>query len=201
MIEVERKFRLTPEVKEKIVKEAKFVDVKEIHDAYWDTKDWALTLKCFWLRKRGERFELKVPLYGNGLKLGEHFSELEDDSSIASELGLPTNVSLGAALKEHGYFPFIEIFTTRTAYSLGEFAFDFDEGLNEYGDKYSLLEIERMVKKESEMKDAIDSIEKLANKFDVPNEHIYGKIGHFLKLRSPKHFAALIVSGAITEVK
>ena len=58
-----------------------------------------------------------------------------------------------------------------------------------------------MVEKESEMKGAIDDIEKIANTFGVPDEHIYGKIGHFLKLRSPEHFAALIASGAIREVR
>ena len=201
MIEVERKFRLTPKVEEKIIEEAKFVEVRKIHDIYWDTSSWKLTLECFWLRFRDGRFELKVPMHEDGLKLGEHFSELEDDSSIAKELGLPTDITLKVALETHGYSPFIEIFTTRTAYSLGEFTFDFDEGRNEHGDEYALLEIERMVEKESEMKGAIDDIEKIANTFGVPDEHIYGKIGHFLKLRSPEHFAALIASGAIREVR
>ena len=64
MIEIEKKFILTPEQEQALIKGADFIEEKEFTDIYYDDKILSLTTKDIWLRERAGKFELKVPLAG-----------------------------------------------------------------------------------------------------------------------------------------
>ena len=61
-IEVELKFLFSKENKEKVLAlGAELLQKKRIHDVYYDTEDYQLTLNDRWLRLRDNRWELKCP--------------------------------------------------------------------------------------------------------------------------------------------
>ncbi|CAI8032888.1 Thiamine-triphosphatase [Geodia barretti] len=67
MIEVERKFLITPETRDRISSlGGSLLARKHLHDTYYDTVDHRMVQQDHWLRKRGERWELKYRhrLYG-----------------------------------------------------------------------------------------------------------------------------------------
>ena len=60
MIEVERKFLITPETRDRISSlGGSLLARKHLHDTYYDTVDHRMVHQDHWLRKRGERWELK----------------------------------------------------------------------------------------------------------------------------------------------
>ncbi len=60
MIEVEKKFRIQPGDEEKLTTGATFIREVTMHDVYYDTTDYRLSLKNKCLRLRNKGFELKV---------------------------------------------------------------------------------------------------------------------------------------------
>src|SRR5260221_52798 len=90
MVEVEKKFVITPEQEEALIEDAEFVGEKIFTDTYFDYSDHRLTTSDLWLRKRGEQFELKVPLNESMIaRVSDQYHELEDEKEIASFLKLP----------------------------------------------------------------------------------------------------------------
>ena len=60
MIEVERKFVITPGTRDSILSlGGSLMARKHLHDTYYDTANYPMVQKDHWLRKRGERWELK----------------------------------------------------------------------------------------------------------------------------------------------
>ena len=61
MIEVEKNFAVTEKDKACLIEDAVLLYKKVFTDVYYDSSDYALTGKDFWLRTREGKFELKVP--------------------------------------------------------------------------------------------------------------------------------------------
>ncbi len=60
MIEIEKKFQLQLGDEERLLAGAFFQKEVVIQDVYWDTPEFAMTGKDWWLRKRDGVWELKM---------------------------------------------------------------------------------------------------------------------------------------------
>ena len=192
MIEVEKKFILSDNDIERLTKEAEFLGERKMKDVYYDTKDFSLTRADTWLRLRGARLELKLPLRTDG---GWHdqYRELETEAEIANELRLNAQGQLEEELKEAGYEAFAEFITTRQKYKKGDFTIDLDEV--DFG--YKIGEIELMVNDQSDMPKAIEKITNFAKEMGLTMAPVRGKLIEYLRRNSPQHYQALIDAGVI----
>jgi adenylate cyclase class IV len=197
MIEVEKKF-IFGETFLAVVKE-KGVFLKKIvmHDIYFDTADYKLTLQNIWLRKRDGKFELKV-----GLKNPDKFSagrsdqyvEIDNEEEIFTKLGLPLSDNLEASLKKENYIPFCSYKTTREKYTLNGLTIDLD--VADFGGLvYQVGECEVMVSSNEEIPAAEDKIKKFLNEFNVASSNVPTKLMFYLYHKDKKHYQALINSG------
>ena len=93
MIEVEKKFILNKQDKERLTKRAEFLNERVFADIYYDTNNFSLTSKDKWLRSREARFELKLPLHKGAERSADQYDELEDEQKIREALNLPLNGS------------------------------------------------------------------------------------------------------------
>lgn len=196
MIEVEKKFLLTEEEKQRLLKDAQFLVEKVFTDVYYDTSDWSLTRKDVWLRRRGNNYELKVPvnydIYSKGHVL-DQYREFETVEGITEFLNLfiPKGSSLEEILEKAGYKTFCTLTTTRKKY--------IKDGYNIYLDYvdfgYTIAEIELMVSDESEVSKATDNILDFAKSHGMSISKVRGKVAEFLSRYSPVHFEVLQKAG------
>lgn len=197
MIEVEKKFKLTPASRELLIKDAMLVSEKTFTDIYFDTADWVLTKKDWWLRKRGDVFELKIPLHTSTERQADQYEELTEESKIGEAIGFAAVGSFEQDATAAGYAPCCIVTTHRTTYHLDSFAIDIDEVTGD-GFVYQLAEIELMVEHESDMPSAVDSIMTLATARGLETGYVRGKVLEYLKQKSPRHFQALIDAGVVS---
>lgn len=194
MIEVEKKFSLSEEDKQRLIKDAEFLGEKIYTDTYYDTPDFSLTKKDIWLRSRNNDWELKIALQIGERKV-DQYQELTTQEEIREALKLSKKGTLLEDLQEQGYVPFCVCKTTRQKYKKGSFGIDLDTV--DYGDfKYSLGEIEVMVE-EGKTQEAIDSIITFAKEHNLSFARVRGKVTHYLKTAKPDHFQALVDAGII----
>lgn len=188
MIEVEKNFDITPENKRLILDGATLLYKKMITDTYYDSKEYSLTGRDFWLRKRNGRFELKVPLNSGKIldRVTDQYRELETDEEIARELGLPSSRDLSENLEKAGFEPFGTIVTTRESYQKNDFHLDFDE--MDFG--FTAFEIELMVEKTEDIPNAEKRILEFASRYNVTVAGD-GKVIEYLRRFRPEHFAFL----------
>lgn len=198
MIEVEKKFILSGEDRERLTKEAEFLSERIFTDAYYDTSDFVLTSQDKWLRSRDGRFELKLPLHHGVDRLADQYDELEDDDSIKSALGFVGENSLADNLAANGYKPFGTLTTTRRKYQKGDFIIDLD--VIDFGDSiYTIGEIEMMVNDKSEIDGAIEEIISFAKEQRLTIAPVRGKIIEYLKRNNPDHYKVLVEVGVVKD--
>lgn len=190
MIEVEKKFILTKEDESKLINNAVFIGKKEFTDIYYDNKDYYLTKQDIWLRKRENRYELKIPLNVSIQdRISDQYQELETEEEIIEYLKLNKNIDLANALLEKGYVPFCEIITKREKYKHGEYGIDIDS--MDFG--YQITEIELMIGNISEIEKATQQIITFAKSLGLSTEkQIRGKVVEYLYRKNPEHFQTLI---------
>lgn len=189
MIEVESGFIITPEQEEKLIEGADFLGEKKFTDVYYDDEEYSLTTKDIWLRKRDDKFELKVSLNKSIEKrVSDQYEELDNETDILKYFGADTIRLFGDFLKERGYKPFCEITTMRRKYKKDGFNIDLDT-VN-FG--YEILEIELMVSGSSKMDEATQSIIKFAEKHNITKEEEWGKVIEYVRRNNPEHFKALV---------
>jgi len=82
MIEVEKKFILSEQEKERLIKDAEFLSERVFTDIYYDTEKFLLTSQDKWLRSREGKFELKLPLHKGRERLADQYDEIEDEQKI-----------------------------------------------------------------------------------------------------------------------
>jgi len=195
MIEVEKKFAVRPGVKERLISGAQLVGRTIMTDIYFDTPDYQLTCKDRWLRKRNERWELKLPLNREriGDRTTDQYQELENEAEIARALGMSGDAKLAEALVQGGHAPFCTVVTTREKYKSGDFTLDFDE--TDFG--FSLLEIELLVQDPRDVMVATQRIVAFAHEHGTTAALDHGKIIEYLYRKSPPHYAALVSAGVI----
>lgn len=188
MIEVEKNFDLKEGDKARLIKGAAFLEKKNIVDIYYDTKDYFLTGKDFWLRARNGKFELKVPLNAGSIfnRITDQYQELETNEDIAQELNLSDPGDMEKSFREKGYAPFATIATTREQYKKGDFHLDFDE--MDFG--FSAFEVELMVRTVNQIPAAEKRILKFGADYNLSTVSA-GKVVEFLRRYRPEHFAFL----------
>lgn len=85
--EVERKFLVPPDFKHTLETHGAWLKREiEFTDVYFDTPNNELTLAGFWLRKRDQKFELKIQKLKDFQDGIENYTEIEDEREIVSQL-------------------------------------------------------------------------------------------------------------------
>ena len=198
MIEVEKKFILNEQDKERLTKEAQFLNERVFTDTYYDTEIFSLTTKDKWLRSREGRFELKLPLHKGVYRLADQYDELEDEQKIRKALNLPSNGNLADDLAKAGYFPFCTCKTTRRKYKKEQFIIDIDI-VNFQDFIYNIVEIELMVNEKSEIEKAIEKIMYFAKSQNLTIAPVRGKVIEYLKRTKPNHYQALVLAKVVKD--
>lgn len=194
MIEVEKKYQLTPEQERRLLVGARFLVAKRNEDIYFDTQDFSLTTQDHWLRTRSGRFELKRRVHELGHKLGgTAYDEIEDEAGIRAFLPLSVNGSLADDLVAAGYKPFARIVKERRSYEKEGFHIDLD--ICDFG--YELAEIELMLEHEDQQQDALQRIEEFANRMRLDQTPVRGKVIEYLYRFVPAHYQALVDAGVL----
>src|SRR3989339_1591923 len=191
MTEVEKKFILNKQDKERLTKRAEFLNERVFADIYYDTNNFSLTSKDKWLRSREARFELKLPLHKGAERSADQYDELEDEQKIREALNLPLNGSFADDLTKAGYVPFCICKTTRRKYKKGLFIIDLD--IVDFQDfTYNIGEIELMVNEKSEIESAVEKIIDFAKMQNLTIAPVRGKVIEYLKRAKPNHYQTLV---------
>lgn len=194
MIEVEKKFRLEDGQAEALIEGAEFVHEASFRDVYFDTEEFELTTQDMWLRKRDDRFELKVGAYVDGKRLADQYEEIGDEAAIARRIGLREDIPIEDAMRERGLEPFCDFTTTRRKYRSGEFIIDLDTVVFDTF-TYRIGEIELMVNDSAEIETAVSRIIAFAEYKNLALTAVRGKVFEYLRRSKPEHFEVLAQIG------
>lgn len=196
MIEVEKKFIFSAEDKERLVKDARFINEHTFTDIYYDTENYSLTTKDIWLRSRENKFELKTPAHQGSYRLVDQYEEIEDEVKIREVLNLPTEENFINAIAKAGYCPFCTCKTTRQKFKKEAFTIDIDS-VDFQDFNYHIGEIELMVNEKSEVEDAIEKIITFAEINNLNIQPVRGKVIEYLKRVKPDHYYSLVQAGVV----
>lgn len=198
MIEVEKKFNFTESDTARLIKGAEFLGEKVFTDTYYDTDNFSLTSKDKWLRSRGNKFELKLPIDERRHESADLYNEIDDENEIRRILNISTGEILTKELEKNGYKPFSVCKTTRKKYKKGIFNIDLD--YVEYKEfNYTLGEIELLVNEKPEIDDAIKRIMDFAKENKLTITPVRGKVIEYLKRVKPDHYKVLVKSGVVRD--
>lgn len=197
MIEIEKDVIPSPEAIDRLAREAEFLGEKTLRDIYFDTPDYRLGKKDYWLRSRNGKFELKF--IEPGAISSSAYREVEDDEGIKQALGFPPEVSLVDHLRSSSFLPFCDCTTVRREYRLEGIKVDLDEATYQNSAfTFHAAEIELMVKRPDQIKDAELALEAFAEKYGFRFLKTYGKIIEYVKQERPEQFETLLASGVLT---
>jgi len=198
MIEVEQKFILSEDDIKCLTTDAVFISEKTFTDVYYDTAEYALTKNDMWLRKRGEGFDLKLPMREVKDSLAQQYQEIEGEDKIREIFGIPRMNDFEMDIKALGYDVFCVCTTTRKKFNKEGFGIDIDAV--EYGDfSYNIAEIELMVNEKEEISEATEKIKTFAKKNKLKIENVRGKVLEYLLRKKPEHYNALVKAGVVVE--
>ena len=198
MFEVEQKFNLTADERVHLLTDAKLKYIKSITDRYYDTFDYKLTLRDYWLRERDGKFELKIPIDMTAESIVDQYREIEDESGICDALGFSSANSLSECLKSNHYLPFCTCITNRESYLKDEFTIVLDHVT--YADcdlTFDACEIELLVAKVEDMPSASKRIAEFATAQGLKTEYLHGKVMEYLYHQCPEHFESLVKAGVV----
>ena len=173
MIEVEKKFQPTEEKLKSLLEHAEFLGEIINHDIYYDYNDFRLLKQDIRLRNRNGSFELKL---GKSSGVAE---EIEEEEKIKKYFN--TSRPIQDFIKEN-LILVIDYKAKRRKYKKEEFTIDVDE--MDFG--YNLCEIELLVGKEEEIKDAEDKIINLAKEYSFEIKKLPSKRVEYLRLLKPE---------------
>ncbi len=197
MIEIEKDFVMNATTEQRIALHADSVQELELHDMYFDTKDFDWSLQNIWLRSRNGVFELKTPVRCNQKHLTDQFHETTDQSMIRTVLNLPPS---GNALLEDiqaaGFYVFCDCTTHRKKYRVGDFSIDVDDTTYVGTDfRYTTAEIELMIESEGGISQAEQRIFTFAQEYGFEPSTVRGKVGDYVHVIYPEHYQALAKAG------
>jgi len=198
MIEVEKKFILTSQMEKHLKKGAKYLGEKVFMDTYFDKSDFELTKNDIWLRTRDKQTELKMPIDKNGEHDKVNFNRYEEftgEKEVRQMLNIPFGNDFLSDLKLCGYIPFVSITTRRE--NLKNKQFDISIDACDFG--YALAEIELMVEKEEQIKEAEKQIAAFAVQCGLKISSVRGKVIEYLYRKSPEHYKILLEEGTVVE--
>lgn len=198
MIEVEKKFSLSPEEEARLIEGAEFISEKIFTDTYFEDQALSLTTNDKWLRLRGDRYELKLPIQkldSQGQAHTDQYRELETEAEICAYLDIDLEVDMANSLKIAGYLPCASVTTKRRKFKKEGFVIDLDE--MDFG--YTIGEIEKLVETENEIKGAVESILDFAKENGLKIMQVRGKLIEYFYRNNKKHFEALLEAGVVRE--
>ncbi len=172
MIEVEKQFSPKDDQLQSLLKDARFVSEHVNHDVAYDYPDYRLFKKHVRLRNRNGSFELKVG------KTGGVSEEMESRKDIENYFNTP---NLDEFIKNN-LAVILEYTCKRKKYKKGDFTIDLDE--MDFG--YKLCEIELMVEKEEQVKDAEEKIINLAKKYNFELKRVPSKRAEYFRRFKPE---------------
>lgn len=197
MIEIEKKFILTPAQEKRLKKGAKFLGEKVFTDTYFDKHNYELTKNDIWLRTRDKQVELKMPLETEEKNeyLCNRYEEFEVEDEVRQMLNIPKGGEFLIDLKTAGYVPFVVITTRREKFKKEQFNIDIDAC--DFG--YALAEVELMIENAEEAREAERQIADFAARNDLNIFSIRGKVVEYLFRKSPEHYQLLLEEGVVIE--
>lgn len=190
MIEIEKKFLPSSEQLVQMLQGATSKGEIIQRDTYYDTKEYTLSLKDWWLRKRNASFELKISVQNEECGTETRYREVEDELEIRHELGIEESGEMEATLAANGFLPFGSWETRRTAYEKEGFTIDVDAV--DYGAfQHDVVEIELLVSDPSMAREAADRILAFAAQYGLSTERVAGKVITYLQRERPEHYQVL----------
>nr|XP_054748929.1 thiamine-triphosphatase-like [Lytechinus pictus] len=182
MIEIERKFLVSGDTGEKIVNAGgTFSGVVTLTDSYFDNENYSLTKEDFWLRRRNDQWELKMPPKNRQDESASctQYKEVTNEHDIVTEMAAilcnssPNDDAVNGndqiyeakdvetMITKFGLEPFAELKTNRKNYRMNdEISITIDE--TDFG--FQVGEIEMMVQSSDAdvISDAVAKIEGVA---------------------------------------
>ncbi|MEE6518966.1 hypothetical protein FKM82_030327 [Ascaphus truei] len=204
-IEVERKFVPLPGVEDHLRALGAELQYELVfQDSYYDRPDFRLTLADLWLRRRGDRWELKQPpAWGaRGLRgASTQYLELSRQDDIArrvsEELGAPSPLGLDAL----GLQPFATFVTHRRQFQLpprGGAARGVVVDLDTADFGFAVGEVEVLAETQEEAQSALREVEEICQELGVLSDSpVPGKMSTFLRLNRPEHYARLVEASVL----
>ena len=200
IVEVESKFLLSPKQRHALLSRVRGGVLTSFSDIYYDKRNYALTSRDWWLRRRGGAWELKVGRFG--LKgTSTVYEEVTDEQTIAHLL----NISLDGGrfeqeLRAEGYNSLVELITHRRTYTAGDFNITTDSVSADCGAfSYEICEIELLVP-EGERDRAQARIAAYARELGFTPAPVRGKLIEYLWRHRKPHFDLLVERGVIDPV-
>ncbi|XP_067652840.1 uncharacterized protein [Haliotis asinina] len=168
--EVERKFNITAETESRIKKlGGKLLTERSFSDIYFDNCDYCLTLSDSWLRKRDNKWELKVASGGMSIRdRVTQYKELTNEKEIVEWLKSKFQIANKCTkvkdfIKSAEMSEFATISTTHKTYRIDGCTIDLD--LSDHG--FQVGEIEVMAPSSAQIPAAIKTIDAMAQKLDL----------------------------------
>ena len=153
---------------------------KVLNDEYLDTSDYQLLRKDYWLRRRGEKYELKIPPEDSVHKRDSvgltQYTEVEGKEEVQGVLSKLLNLSVDELTS------LVKISAVRELYSLEDFSISIDRIQD---DGWSVGEIELMARSDADMLKVKKRIEDLGQKLLFTPQQA-GKVNHCLKTQNPE---------------
>lgn len=167
--EVETKFLVPPDFKQTLKTNGAWLKREiEFTDVYFDTPNNELTFAGFWLRKRDQKFELKIQKLKDFQDGIENYTEIEDEREIVSQLSRLLKACFANTDRDCTIEDFIQrtcckpiasFWTVRTSYEMSNGVMvDLDQA--SFG--YQVGEIEILVSSFEEVAVAKETIRKTA---------------------------------------
>ncbi|KKP97476.1 MAG: hypothetical protein US25_C0002G0021 [Candidatus Moranbacteria bacterium GW2011_GWE1_36_7] len=200
MFEVEKKIILSESDIVRLIEGGKFLSEKTFTDVYYDTEEFALTKNDIWLRKRGDDFDLKLPMHLGDNNFSQQYQEIEGEEKIREIFAIAKLNDFESDINAFGYKPFCNCATTRKKYRKEGFIIDLDSVV--YDDKgvYNIGEIELLVEEKKQMAEALEKIEKFAQKNELKSVPVRGKVIEYLLRSKPDHYQALVEAGVVVSI-
>jgi len=196
MIEVEIKVHVTDEQARALIADAQFKSEKVLAIEYYDSPDYRLTTKAFWLRRRNGSFEFKYPATPDGsFDFGKNvpMHEVTDEQEIRRILHLQPTGTLPEAIAAAGYAVLYRFTNTRKTYVKDGFTIDFDRA--DFGDLvYCVCEVEKLVDSADQTEQAFESLYAFVKQYGISTERAESELGHYLRLKHPAHYQAIAKS-------
>ena len=153
---------------------------KVLNDEYLDTSDYQLMRMDYWLRRRGEKYELKIPpedkvhkREGVGMTQYREVEGREEVQAVISKL-------LNKCVDE--LTTLVKVAAVRELFSFEDFSISIDRIQN---DGWSVGEIELMARSDADMLQVKKRIEDLGHKLSFTPQQA-GKVTHCLKTQNPE---------------
>jgi len=188
MIEIEKKFIPEEGDIERITEGAEFISETINNDIYYD-KDFYLTKKDIYVRRRNGTFEMKIGVRREGFEgIISTYEEVTDEDAIIETLGIAKKGTLEEDLETSGYSPFGAWKTTRRKYKKGEFTIDVDSV--DYG--YEVIEIELLIESHDDMDESTKKVLDFAKQSGLTKSAKTGKVSQFLMQNYPEEYKEIL---------